>query len=134
MQIGDQVDRLIPKGGSSSMLHIMNAICGPRCDRCPAYIATKAKDYSALHSIAGEWTQNTGRTFTPEDIMCEGCRVEGARLSSYCNDCDIRLCATAQGHPTCAHCNEFPCDKIRAPQARQALEEIRKWLHIQGKS
>ncbi|HHY12821.1 MAG TPA: DUF3795 domain-containing protein [Firmicutes bacterium] len=111
------------------MLHIMNAICGPRCDQCPAYIATKSQDEHAIRRIAAEWTRDIGRTFTAVDIICEGCRVEGARLSLYCDGCDIRLCALAKGSLTCAHCDEYPCDKIRAPQARHALDEIRTTLN-----
>lgn len=110
------------------MLDIMNAVCGPRCDKCPAYMATKAGDDEALKRIAAEWTEGIGRRFTAGDIRCDGCRVDGGRLSSYWSDCDIRLCALGKGNPTCAHCNEYPCDRIRAPQARQALDEIRASL------
>ncbi|MGI6162864.1 MAG: DUF3795 domain-containing protein [Bacillota bacterium] len=112
------------------MLDIVNAICGPRCDKCPSYNATKSGDRDALQRVANEWTEAMGRTFTADDILCDGCRVEGARLSSYCDDCDIRLCALSKNNPTCAHCSEYPCDKIRAPQARQALDEIRATLKL----
>ncbi|MEX0975225.1 MAG: DUF3795 domain-containing protein [Bacillota bacterium] len=103
------------------------AICGPRCDRCPNYIATKANDELALKRIAKEWTEGLKRPFSAADVACDGCRV-GGRLSTYCSDCDIRTCALSKQAETCAHCVDYPCDKIKAPQSRQALDEIRAGL------
>ena len=102
------------------------AICGVSCTECRAYKATQSGDRSALEGIASEWTSSIGRTFTADDVICDGCRVEGKRLSAYCSSCEIRLCAQSKGLPTCAHCDDCPCDKIVAPVAREALRKLRK--------
>lgn len=107
---------------------ILKAVCGPRCDRCPAYVATKAGDRDALERIAREWTEGLGRLFTATDVTCDGCRVEGARLSAYCADCEIRNCAASREAETCADCGDCPCEKIVAPQAKEALAEIKASL------
>jgi hypothetical protein len=104
------------------------AICGVSCTKCDAYQATQKNDAKALEMLAVEWTKAMGRDFTPDDILCDGCRVQGERLSSYCSSCEISLCAKAKGHPTCAHCDECPCEKIVAPPAKEALSKLRKSL------
>jgi hypothetical protein len=103
-----------------------NAICGPRCDKCPNYIATHANDELALRRIAKEWTEGLKRPFTAAEMVCDGCRSE--ILSAYCATCEIRTCAVGKKAETCAHCVDYPCSKITAPQAREALDEIRAGL------
>jgi hypothetical protein len=110
------------------MLNDLTAICGPSCTQCQAYIATKSNNKAELKRIAAEWTQAIGRNFTTEDIICDGCRVPGGRLSTYCATCNIRLCAQSKGFMTCAHCPECPCEKIVAPPAREALANLKKNL------
>lgn len=110
------------------MLNDLTAICGPSCTQCQAYTATKNNDRNALEKIAAEWTKGLGLTFTADDIICDGCRVPGGRLSSYCATCDIRICAQGKSAITCAHCSESPCEKIVAPPAREALEALKKTL------
>ena len=102
------------------------AVCGPSCTLCPAYQATHGGDQAALERIASEWTKAMGRTFTTDDVTCDGCRVKGKRLSAYWSTCEIRLCAQEKGHDTCAHCSDCPCEKIIAPPAQEALKELRK--------
>jgi hypothetical protein len=104
------------------------AFCGVSCTECKAYHATKNNDIKALETLAVEWTKGLGRTFTVDDILCDGCRVGGERISSYCGSCEISLCAKAKGNETCAHCNECPCDKIVAPPAIEALNKLKKLL------
>jgi hypothetical protein len=106
----------------------LNAICGPSCTQCPAYIAIKSGNRNELEKIAAEWTKGLGRTFTVEDIICDGCRVPGGRLSAYCDTCEIRLCAQKKGAITCAHCTDGPCERIVAPPAREALAAIKEML------
>ena len=104
------------------------AICGVSCTECPAYQATQKNDTKALEIIASEWTKVIGRAFSSSNILCDGCRVDGERLSTYCGSCEISLCAKAKDHPTCAHCNECPCDKIVAPPAKEELLRLRRNL------
>ena len=101
------------------------AICGVSCTKCDAYHATKNNDIKALEALAAEWTKGLGRTFTVDDILCDGCRVGGERISAYCSTCEISLCAKEKGHETCAHCNECPCEKIVAPPAIDALNKLK---------
>ena len=110
------------------MLNDLTAICGPGCTQCDAYKATRSGNRAELERIAVEWTKALGRTFTSGDIICDGCRFPGGRLSAYCDTCEIRICAQSKGNITCAHCTECPCEKIVAPPAREALEALRKTL------
>lgn len=110
------------------MLDDLIAVCGVSCTNCPAYHATRNNNRSELERIAVDWTKGLGRTFMPEDIICDGCRVPDGRLSTYCFTCEIRNCARSQGYITCAHCPRCPCEKIVAPPARDALEALQKTL------
>ena len=110
------------------MLNDLIAICGPSCAQCPAYIATHTNNRAELHRIADEWTKSLGRAYTADDIICDGCRVPGGRLTAYCATCNIRVCAQEKGVITCAHCAECPCEKIVAPRARKVLENLKKTL------
>jgi hypothetical protein len=114
--------------GEIMELNDLTAICGPSCTQCPAYNATKSGNRNELEKIAREWTKALGRTFLEDDIICDGCRVPGGRLSAYCGTCEIRLCAQKKRAITCAHCAECPCEKIVAPPAIEALAAIRKTL------
>jgi len=102
------------------------AICGVSCTKCESYQATIQNDTIKLKSIAEQWTKSMGREFTVDDIVCDGCRIEGKRLSAYCSSCEISLCAKSKGFPTCAHCNESPCEKIVAPIAQESLRKLRR--------
>ncbi len=103
------------------------AICGPRCTECDAYKATRS-NRSELERIAREWTTNLGKEYKADDIICDGCRVKNGRLSSYCAECEIRLCASTKNVETCAHCEISPCKIIIAPPAVEAIERIKTIL------
>ena len=106
----------------------LTAVCGPSCTQCHAYIASRSGNRAELERFAAEWTKAMGRTFTADDIFCDGCRVSGGRLSSYCATCDIRNYAQSRGNITCAHCDEYRCDKIVAPVAQEALAALKNIL------
>lgn len=106
----------------------LTAICGPSCTQCDAYKASRSGNRAELERIAIEWTKAMGRTFTADDIYCDGCRVPDGRLSSYCETCDIRICAQSRGNITCAHCEDCPCDMIVAPEAQKALAILKEIL------
>lgn len=88
------------------------AFCGLDCDNCPAYLATQADDMEALASVAARWTEETGREVRAEEILCDGCESEGGRINTFCSVCAIRECARGRGHATCAHCEEYPCERL----------------------
>lgn len=104
------------------------AVCGVSCTECHAYAATQADDEAALTRIAAEWTAGLGKTYTADDIRCDGCRTHGRRLSGYCSTCEIKACAEGKANRTCGHCATGPCDKIVAPEARDAIAALQAQL------
>jgi hypothetical protein len=104
----------------------IHAVCGPKCTQCPAYEATRSGDPKQLAAVAAEWSQALGKEVAPEDIVCDGCRVENGRKSAYWQTCEIRLCAHERGHDICAACEQCPCEKIVAPPAREALDALKQ--------
>jgi hypothetical protein len=107
----------------------LTAVCGVSCTLCPAYQATRGVNRAELERIAEEWSAGLKKKFSAEDILCDGCRIHG-RKSAYCKTCEILSCAQGRGHLTCAHCPESPCEKLKAPQAREALAVLKKELGL----
>jgi len=115
------------------MAEKMIAYCGLVCSECPAYVATQAGDKEALERVAARWSEEFHAPFTVEDCLCDGCTSGSKRLSGYCGKCEVRACAVARGVINCAYCDDYGCEKITgffnfAPEAKAALEEIRKVL------
>ena len=110
------------------MLHDLIAVCGFDCTKCPAYQATYSNDKAKMERVAAEWSKVAKQKMTVNDILCDGCRVPGGRRVVYCASCNIRTCAQSKSVITCAHCPECPCDKIIRPEAREALEVLKKTL------
>jgi hypothetical protein len=95
------------------------AFCGILCSDCPAYLATQAADDEA--------------PLTADDLICDGCIYEDKRAAKFCLECDVRQCALERGVENCAHCDDFPCEKLEKPwsisvDAKTTLEEIRQML------
>jgi hypothetical protein len=108
----------------------MIAHCGLDCAKCEGYIATQADDEQALARVAGKWSTQFDVVVSPEEVICDGCRMEG-RKSRHCGSmCEIRRCCLGKGFATCIACGEFPCDEEdfvlrHAPQARENLEDLK---------
>ena len=82
----------------------MIAYCGLDCEKCDAFIATKNDDYALREKTARLWSDLNGVNILPEDINCEGCRVNGKK-TIYCESlCPIRQCALKKGVTTCGSC------------------------------
>jgi hypothetical protein len=113
------------------MLSDFIAACGFDCRNCPAYQATQSNDQAERERIAEKWSKANGQKMTPENILCDGCRVPGGRLVAYCASCNIRTCAQSQGYLTCAHCPRMPCEKIVRPKTREMLEQLKIDLQIE---
>ncbi|MFO8010539.1 MAG: DUF3795 domain-containing protein [Dehalococcoidia bacterium] len=110
----------------------MIAYCGVNCGECGAFIATRDSDEAKRAEVAREWSAKFGVEMQPEVINCMGCASDGP-LFFYCGMCDIRKCAMERGLLNCAHCSEYPCEKLEAffkmaPESRRWLDEIRKGL------
>jgi hypothetical protein len=110
----------------------MIAFCGVNCGECGAYLATRDADEVKRSEVAQEWSQKFGAEMQPETINCLGCSSDGP-LFFYCAMCDIRKCASEKGLSTCAHCDDYACEKLEAffgmsPENKKWLDEIRSNL------
>ena len=85
----------------------MIAYCGLDCEQCDAYLATIHNDQALREKTAKRWSELNNVTILPEDINCEGCRVDGVK-TVYCDKlCEIRHCALKKGVETCGSCSEM---------------------------
>ena len=68
----------------------MIAYCGLNCEKCDAYIATKNDDQALRVKTAKLWSEMNNTNILPEQINCEGCRMNGKKFV-YCESmCGIR--------------------------------------------
>jgi len=109
----------------------MTAYCGLACHECGAFLATKKDDDKKRAEVAQEWSKQFNYDLKPEDINCDGCLSQGGVLFKHCNDCVVRKCGMEKGVDTCAHCDEYSCEKLEkfyevVPVPRNLLEDIRK--------
>jgi hypothetical protein len=92
----------------------------------------KEKQTKMRVQIAEFINKEYGISIKPKDVTdCDGCKASSGRLWSGCSRCEIRKCAQKKGCLTCAHCIEYPCDKlqkffIKDPTAKSHLEDIRR--------
>ena len=104
------------------------AICGLDCEKCDAYIATKDNDRVLREKTARLWSELNHAPILPEQINCDGCRMDGAKTVFCSSFCEIRKCALAKGFETCGDCTEKDtCSKVGVfwqnnPQAKKNLE------------
>ncbi len=83
----------------------MIAFCGLDCEKCDAYLATVNNDEALRIRTAQKWSEWNQTLILPEQIRCEGCRVDGVK-TVYCDRlCQIRRCASAKGFETCGDCD-----------------------------
>ena len=111
------------------------ACCGMKCDGCQIYLATretdKEKQAKMRVQIAEFISEEYGISIKPKDVTdCDGCKTSTGRLYSGCRKCEIRKCAQEKECLTCAHCIEYPCDKLQKffvadPTAKSHLGDIR---------
>ena len=115
----------------------MIAYCGLDCAECRAFKATRAKDSERKALIAKQWMEGLTLEFKPDDIDCNGCKSDV--LSGWCRKiCKIRPCAEERRVETCAHCDAYPCRKLKAflskdsqsTEAAKTLEGIRATLQV----
>lgn len=85
------------------------AICGLYCGACAIYQATQENDEQKLQDFAEGLSARTGKKFTVEDVVCDGCLTNG-RLDLWCRNCKLRVCEKLQsGKVRCSDCDEFAC-------------------------
>lgn len=91
----------------------MIAYCGLDCKKCDAYLATINDDWALREKTAKLWSKLNGIDILPEQINCEGCRVDGVK-TVFCDKlCPIRKCAIGNNMTTCGFCKRLmECDKV----------------------
>ena len=109
----------------------MIAMCGLRCDQCPALKATRNDDHELRRQTAEQWSKEFGAEIKPEDVNCDGCLNLEGRHINYCDVCKIRKCGIDRGVANCAQCDDYACEQLNdsfamAPAAKANLEAIRK--------
>ena len=85
--------------------------CGYRCDLCPAQ-ESNLKSETDKKIMCDAWNKYIGGSIEPEAISaCGGCQAEGNQGDE---SCPVRPCAIGKGVETCAHCEEFACEKVKS--------------------
>lgn len=59
----------------------MIAYCGLDCEKCDARVATLTNDDALREKTAKLWSELNGVEILPKMINCEGCRVDGTKLT-----------------------------------------------------
>lgn len=108
------------------------AYCGLICNDCPALIATNENDQEKKIELAHQWS-NESYKVAPDEINCSGCTTGCNNIFKFCRECDIRLCGVEKEIENCAHCSEYPCNKLdklfeMSPQNKILLDEVRSNL------
>lgn len=109
----------------------MTAFCGLACHACEAYQATIDDDDKKRAKVASLWSKQYNMNFERQDINCEGCNSTTGRLFAYCKSCEVRKCGMERSVVNCAHCAEYPCEKLNpifmaAPGLKEWLDFINK--------
>ena len=89
--------------------------CGIDCWNCDAYLATINDDQELRRKTAEKWSELNKTVILPEQINCEGCRMNGVK-TIYCESlCPIRQCAIKKDLEICWDCSAFKhCSKLWA--------------------
>ena len=85
----------------------MIGYCGYNCHLC----AARSDDPVIRQKMVDGWKKILGhQNYTAENVRCDGCKSNGRIADKICR---ARPCAKEKGVEYCAHCDEFPCDKIK---------------------
>ncbi|MBN2460159.1 MAG: DUF3795 domain-containing protein [Candidatus Cloacimonetes bacterium] len=88
--------------------------CGYNCHLC----AARSEDYEIRKKMVEGWRKIFGHeNYTPENVICAGCRNEGPHADT---NCQARPCALEKGFTSCTECAEFPCAKMKNLMASKA--------------
>ncbi len=91
----------------------MISYCGINCEECPAYLVHINDNETLRIETAKKWS-SPEYPVSPKDVFCTGCKSDEEPHFKWCEDCPLRECGSARSVETCAHCDQFPCDKVRA--------------------
>jgi hypothetical protein len=89
--------------------------CGMVCRGCPVYWVSMEQDGERRKRMQAEIARISNEMYktklAAEDVTgCGGCKGDSDQM--FCKDCAIRPCAAEKGIENCAHCNDYPCDKL----------------------
>jgi hypothetical protein len=85
----------------------MIGYCGYSCHLC----AARSDDPAVRQRLVDGWRKVFGhQNYTAENVKCDGCPSDGKVADQVCK---ARPCAREKGLTSCAHCDEFMCDKMR---------------------
>ena len=110
----------------------MQAYCGLDCSECPAHLGYINNDDELRQQTVEKWN-SPQFPVTNETIDCAGCKSDGPHFT-FCEKCNVRICASERGVETCAHCSDYGCDILEewlshaGENARNTLEAIHKSL------
>ena len=117
----------------------MIGYCGLKCHDCPT---PRATDHAAREQIAAHWAAAYPELFpdglAAGSVRCAGCKGDEDALSGYCRTCEVRRCARARGHDTCADCGEYDaCATLdaffaAAPEPKAVLDALRSGAPVDG--
>ena len=136
-QFDVRIENTILRGGDRCTFRIIRragvkrliAVCGLDCEKCDAYIATKNDDQALREKTAKLWSEMNNANILPEQINCEGCRMNGKKFV-YCESmCGIRKCAMGKGYETCGDCPEMEtCKTLGSVTSNcpEALSNLKK--------
>ncbi|UCD82831.1 MAG: DUF3795 domain-containing protein [Desulfobacterales bacterium] len=108
----------------------MTAFCGLACHECDTYQATKNDDDKKRVKVANLWSKQYNMNLERQDINCDGCRSGNDRLFAYCKSCVVRKCGMERDVDNCAHCSDYPCEKLNpifmaAPGLKERLDSLK---------
>ncbi|MGD8604213.1 MAG: DUF3795 domain-containing protein [Anaerolineales bacterium] len=84
----------------------MISYCGYSCHLC----AARSDDPAVRQRLVDGWREIFGHQhYTADNVRCDGCRNDGLLADK---NCQARPCAIERGVESCAHCDEFVCDKV----------------------
>lgn len=88
------------------------SFCGYRCELCPAYKGNITCEEDR-QKVSDGWFKHYGFRIPAEEIYCDGCLADDSsnprRIDS---ECKVRRCALERKVATCAHCDDFICEKL----------------------
>ena len=88
-------------------MDVMIGYCGYNCHLC----AARSDDPAVRQKLVDGWRKFFGHeNYTVENVKCDGCLSDGRVADQVCK---ARPCAKQKGVESCAHCDEFPCDKMK---------------------
>ena len=101
--------------------------CGYRCDLCLAYRPNLESNPENRQILSDGWFTYCGFRIPPEEILCDGCLAEDARLVDTA--CPVRPCVIERGLPNCAACGQYICAKLE--ERMVSREEVRQRMRAE---